>query len=370
MPSPTSTHTLLLAFVLVGCADDTDGSEDTTGADTTETGGTTDTTVTPSTSGGPSSGSSGDATTDAESSSGGESSSESSSSTGEVACDAEAVELPGEAFYPEGIAADGETLYIGSLATGEIVRASACNGEVESFVPVGLLTGAVGLRVDGDRGVLWACDADVTFVALPALHAIDLNSGDIVATHDFGGPGFCNDVALDDAGNVYATDSAGHRVVIVPAADALSDTTVETWSADAALAVPPGEFGINGIAWDPAGAVHVVNYFDGRLYRIPIEGDGSAGAVEELAGTGSFVLPDGILRDGDDLLVVEGGLLQLTRVDLGDLSTEAVAENLDVPATVAIVDTHAWVTQSQLDHLIGLDPAPPELPFTAVRVDL
>ena len=59
----------------------------------------------------------------------------------------------------------------------------------------------------------------------------------------------------------------------------------------------------------------------------------------------------------------------MTRVDLDDLGTEVVADDLDVPATVALVGTDAWVTQSQLDHLIGLDPAPPELPFTAVRVD-
>ena len=291
MPSTTPTHALLMALVLVGCADDTDGADETTGAGATETAGTTDVTPTASTStsastsmststsGGSSSGSSGDA----ESSSGSE-----STSTGDVACDAEVIELPGEAFYPEGIAADGDTLYIGSLATGEIVRASACDGEVETFVGIGEFTGAVGLRVDADRGVLWACDSDVTFAVPPALHAIDLDSGDVVATHDFGGPGFCNDVALDDAGNVYSTDSAGHRVVIVPAADALDDTTVETWSADAALAVPPGEFGINGIAWDPAGAFHVVNYFDGRLYRIPLQDDGSAGAVEELGAAGDL----------------------------------------------------------------------------------
>jgi sugar lactone lactonase YvrE len=375
MGNRTSLHTLLLALglALAACGDDTDGSSDTTGAETTGMMGSMGPSSTgsatgpgsASTSGGSDGSSSGEA-----SSSSGEESSDGSSSTGAVVCAAEAIELPGEAFFPEGVAADGDTLYIGSLATGEIVRASACDGEAETFVAAGVLNGAVGLRVDADRGVLWACDSDVTFTVAPALVAIDLDDGNVLATHAFGGPGFCNDVALDDDGNAYATDSTGNRVVLVAAADALEDTTVETWSADETLAVPPGEFGVNGIAWDPAGVVHVVNYFDGRLYAIAVEDDGSAGPVEELGPTGTFAAPDGILPDGDGLLVVEGGLLQLTRVDLDDLSTDVVADGFDVPATVAVVGAHAWVTQSQLDHLLGFDPDPPELPFTAVRVDL
>jgi hypothetical protein len=28
----------------------------------------------------------------------------------------------------------------------------------------------------------------------------------------------------------------------------------------------------------------------------------------------------------------------------------------------------AWVVEGQLDHLLGLDPDPPELPFRVVRV--
>jgi hypothetical protein len=36
--------------------------------------------------------------------------------------------------------------------------------------------------------------------------------------------------------------------------------------------------------------------------------------------------------------------------------------------TFAVYGSAAWVVEGQLDHLLGLDPDPPELPFRVVRV--
>ena len=291
-------------------------------------------------------------------------------STGQIACDAEAFELPGDGFYPEGIAADGDDLYVGSLATGQVVRISVCDETVETFIEAEELTSAVGLRVDADRDLLWVCNSDSTFATFPSLDAFDLATGDRVATHGFGAPGFCNDITLDADGNIYATDSTGNRLVRVAADDALMDTPVQTWSEDAIFAVPMGQYGVNGIAWFPDDVLRVVNYYDGRLYEIPVAEDGSAGAVTTVAAESLLANPDGILRDGADLLVVEGGQQRLSRVQLDPWTVTPVADGFAFPTTVAVRGDDAWVAEGQLDHLFGFDPNPPELPFVVTRIGL
>ena len=63
--------------------------------------------------------------------------------------------IPGERFFPEGIAAapDGR-LFVGSLATGAIVVRSPGEATTKPFIAPGTagLKGAVGLAVDAKRG--------------------------------------------------------------------------------------------------------------------------------------------------------------------------------------------------------------------------
>jgi len=284
-------------------------------------------------------------------------------------CLEEDVELPGEAFYPEGVAAHGEILFVGSAVTGEIVRADTCAGTVEPFVRGGILPGAIGLRVDAARNLLWACAFDSTQEVFSSLNAFDLDSGEHLAAHSFASPGFCNDVVLDDTGNVYATDSYGHRILRVASDDALDDTAVETWLADPLFVVPPGEIGLNGISWE-AGLLRTVTTIDGRLLEVSIEDDGSAGAVTVTGEAGTLAGPDGMIPHEGGLLMVEGVATRLSHVDTDDLTVTPLAEGFDFPTTVAVIGDTAWVAEAQFDHLFGLDKAPPTLPFRVRRVPL
>lgn len=378
---------LLLASGLLACGDDgqADGDGTTTEAGTTtSTGpgttlepdgtssstapGTTDTTGgTTETPDGTTSG-----TTAAETDPG---TSESSGTTGEPVCELDVIELPGDMFYPEGIAstADG-TLYVGSVGTGQIVRVTPCETEVETFVDIGTSTrNVVGMIVDDAEGLLWVCDSDFSFMTPPVLQAYDLASGDLVASHDFGAVGFCNDIAIGPDGAVYATDSLAPRVVRVAPADRLLDTPVEDWVSDPEFAVGMGEFGLNGIALADDTTLYAVNYQQGELYRIPIAGDGAAGPVTLLTLDVTLVTPDGLKALAPDrLAVVEQGLGALSSLDIaGDAATVGtIADTLDAPTTFAAGELDAWVVLGQLDHLLGIDPAPPTLPFTIVRVPL
>ncbi len=374
---------LLACTVNVG-ADGTD--DDTTAAGSTGEPGSTsapgsttavadDTTASPDETGGSTTGSTGEPEDTGEPGSSSETGSdESTGETGE-ACALAEIELPGDAFYPEGIAATASgTLYVGSLATGAIVQVTPCETEVETFVEVGTTTrNVVGMVVDDAAGLLWVCDSDFAFTTAPAVQAYDLVTGDLVATHDFEAIGFCNDLALGADGSVYATDSAAARIIRVAAADRLLDTPVETWANDPEFAVAPGEFGLNGIVLGDDDTVYAVNYAQGELYRIPVLAGGAAGAVSLLGIQPVPSLPDGLKALApDQLLVVEGGTASLSLIDIaGDAAVVSVVENgFDAPTTAAVVGPDAWVVQGQLDHLLGLDPAPPTVPFTVVRVAL
>jgi sugar lactone lactonase YvrE len=302
---------------------------------------------------------------------------ETGTTSGGIVCDPDVVELPGDMFFPEGISAHSDgTLFVGSLTSGEIVRITPCvepdeEDVIDTFYDGADTMAAVGLLVDEDNNMLWVCNSDFTFVAAPSIQGFNLDDGTLAVTHSIDA-GVCNDLAMDDVGNLYATESGASRIMRVPAANLLADSDAEEWSADAAFQVAPGELGLNGIVFDGADAIYTVNLTSGELYSVTLQGGGgTAGAAQVIDLGGAMLLgPDGLeLEAADTFLVVENAAPALTRVTVGAAATvEVVHSDFDVPTTAAIVGTDVWVVESQLDHL--LDPmgaGPPEPPFVIVR---
>lgn len=277
--------------------------------------------------------------------------------------------LPGNAFYPEGIAKAGSDLYVGSLANGSVEHSTVTRADTTTLISSdAAIDQAVGLIV-GDDGTLWVCSSNISTGEAPTIMGFDRSTGDLVASHAFSGnAGFCNDIAFDGDGNLYATDTLGGRVVRVAAAELLSNSEPEDWSTDPILAVPPGQFGLNGIVVD-GDYVYAVTYGNGDLFRISL----ATGEAEAVALPAALSGADGLERLGPNkLLVVEGFLGSLTQIDVTGTSAtmQTVASGFDFPSTVAVEGTTAWVVESQLDHLLGLDSDPPTTPFHIVRVDL
>ncbi|WP_428262690.1 SMP-30/gluconolactonase/LRE family protein [Haliangium sp.] len=310
-------------------------------------------------------------------------------------------QLPGANFFPEGIAlADNGDLFVGSLSTGEIAVFPANSNHAQSLglADADIAGGAVGMYItdDGTTRTLWACDGNAVTPAAAAVVAIDITdlaNVSVTSTHklikaDPADNVICNDLAVDSNGNVYLTDSLGGHIQRVPA-NAAADSDAEIWKSDAALqgADPvDNPFGANGIVVLDDGSsnefVFVVNFSTGTLNRIPINSDGTAGDLVEVAVTDqadqavTLSGPDGLkVWDADTLIVVENTAGRLTKLSLGDAfgttptaKTTFLSTRLDAPTTFAIDGDSALVVEGQLDDLQGGTPA--ELPFRVVRVQI
>lgn len=285
------------------------------------------------------------------------------------------VALPGNFFYPEGVATDGQgNFYVGSLTLGDIEYFAPGDTNSTPFAS-GVLSSAIGLYYDASADTLWACgtrpNGDV------GLQGFDPATGQGTAFHIFSDGGFCNDIAQDDDGNLYITDSAQWRVMKVAAEDRLSNTPAEHWLSDPLFDLEPGEgtgLSVNGIVHHRK-RLYIVNITRGELYSVKIRGNGQPGKVKNIQMERPLDGPDGIEVLGHNrLLVMENFTNSITEVDLRghhDAELTVLASGLaDSPTTAEIVDGTAWVVISQLDRLFSGNPNPPVLPFHVQPVDI
>lgn len=259
------------------------------------------------------------------------------------------VELDGEAGeLPEGIAMDkrGE-LYVTLAPLGQVVRvdgdgSSAVFATLDDELSEGV-PGALGLATD-PRGGVYAALTSFN----PETHGVYRIDRDGGAVRLAGSDQlvFPNGLALDRRGNLYVTDSALGAVWRITGTGA-----AEPWVQDEVLE-GTGAFGLgvpigaNGIAVE-RGSVFVTNSEKGLVVRIPVEGDGTAGGPEVIAGDPAAVgVPELFGLDGLEL-DVHGRLYstlniqnRVVRIDpaTGDV-TELAAEGLDFPAALAFGTT-------------------------------
>jgi sugar lactone lactonase YvrE len=275
--------------------------------------------------------------------------------------------LPGDMYYPESLIADDDgTLYVGSLVTGQVV--AFADGETEHAVVVGPSSGVVGVAgVTIHDGELWLCSMDATFQRATEVRNFTLD-GNAGATYPLPPNRFCNDLAFDDGGALYITDSFNGTVLrLAPGAAA-----PEPWIDDPALAPGmPGGFGLDGLAVVP-GAIYVNRFDSGGLYRIAIGAGGQAGPAQQIVVTPPLVSPDGMRALDERTLLVAEGNGRVTRVTIDGATATAtpLATDLDQPTGLVVARGSVWVTEGQLGRLFSMPSQPPNVPFLVRRIDL
>ncbi|MCU0647849.1 MAG: hypothetical protein MUF00_07620 [Gemmatimonadaceae bacterium] len=188
---------------------------------------------------------------------------------------------------------------------------------------------------------LWVCQNSTGGRGAPAVGQTALRSFDLATGTTKGGYNFpsnggvCNDIAVAADGTVYATESFANRIHrLRPGASEL-----DVWATDAQIGT------IDGIALLADGAVYVNGFSSGRLFRFPVNADGSAGAIQPIETSLPLTRPDGLRAVGSMTLLQaeQGGRIAELTISGARAEVRVIREGLSRAAGVTLVGTDAMV---------------------------
>lgn len=200
------------------------------------------------------------------------------------------VPFPG---FPEGIAVRGNRFYVAGPAQFGMPPGSAYvnaydirTGVLERTYPITITNPFVG--ISGASCIAFGADG-AAYVIEPFIGVIRMtlnanNDQSVYSAFVPAGPSLLNDLAFDDAGNLYVTDSFAATIYRVPAGGGAPSV----WFSDARLAGDPAvPFGVNGIRINKDdGKMYVTvtaqnGNLDGVIYRLPLVAAPAAADLEE-----------------------------------------------------------------------------------------
>ena len=194
--------------------------------------------------------------------------------------------------YPEGIATRGNRFYVsGPAAFGQPLGSAYVyaydikTGRLRSHYPITITNPFAGMSAAscaafGPDGKLYVVEPFVGVIRM------DLNPGNtqsVYAAFTPAGPSLLNDLAFDNAGNLYVTDSFAATIYRIPPGGG----TPTVWFTDPRLAGDPNvPFGVNGIRIDKNNENVYVSVtaengtLDGVIYRLPLANPTAANLEE------------------------------------------------------------------------------------------
>jgi len=274
------------------------------------------------------------------------------------------IEFEAEGSYPEGVAFDKATnvFYVSSARLGTVGKVTKDGKYTELYADTSLKS-TYGVKVHPNGKWLFVCagDANYSIFGTPAskkkearLLSIDLKSGKKLADVDLSklipGEHFPNDIAFDDKGNAYVTDSFADAVYKVDASGKASIFSQHELLKSAGV-------GPNGIVFNPAGFLLVANNGKGCLVKIDIKNPATAAKVSI---DQFFPSADGmLLNDNNTLTLVQnGGANKIFKLKTTDnWATAKVAESTSLedrfafPSTAAIVGNDTWIMNANFSEI-------------------
>jgi streptogramin lyase len=258
------------------------------------------------------------------------------------------------AVAPENLTSSQDgTVYFGSTMRGTIYRAAPGAAQAEPWILASStgLTNVLGVLADDKTNTLWVCQnatggrGGAPVAGQTALRSFDLKSGAAKGTYAFPpNAGICNDIAVSANGTAYVSESFRARIHrLRPGASEL-----EVWTSAQELNV------IDGIAVLADGAVYANDFASGRLFRIPVNADGSAGAIVPIETSMPFTRPDGLRSVGPRTLLQaegQGRLTELT-IDGNRADVRVVRDDLPGATGVTIVGNSALVLVSRVKAVV------------------
>ncbi len=273
------------------------------------------------------------------------------------------IDLP-TGWQPEGVTTDGSMLYVGSLATGEILRANPRNGRTTVLPRSETGKPAVGIDYDRWRKVIWVAGGPTG-----EIRAHSAKNGRLLATYRLPKPNgrFINDVVVTRKA-VYATDSMKQQlgVVRVKGDKVPPSRQAKKMRLTGDLDYQDG-FNANGIIRSGTWLI-LVQSNTGTLFRV----SKVTGRTRAISARGySFANGDGLEPDGvrglhvvrnQDNMVVD---VRLTKNRLrARVVKEQTSSDFDVPTTVADVGGFLWAVNARFGNE---DPAAADYWITRLR---
>jgi len=278
---------------------------------------------------------------------------------------AQDITIAGTDVFPESVTSDQDgNVYAGS-SNGTIYRARAGATVAEPWILPDAgngLRSLFGVLADDRSGLLWTCDNGDFMSRAPGqppstLKAFDLVTGNLSARFDFpSGPAACNDIAVDQAGNVWASETLVGRIFVLrKGANALS-----LFAAGAELV------GIDGIAFAEEGTLYINNVRQNLVQRVQRKADGSYAGLVTLALSQPLNGPDGLRPvGGNRFLQAEGPGGRVALIDIqGDSGTVTpIRTGLDSSPGVTRVGRVGYAVEGKIQYrmdpaLRGKDPGP------------
>lgn len=280
-------------------------------------------------------------------------------------------------IFPEGVAARGDTFFVGSTTDGTVYRGDVDEATATPFLLPGEdgRTSAVGMKIDGRT----------LFVAGGAtgrVFAYDTRTGDLTGTWtvadptDPENPTFLNDLIVTRGGDVYVTDSRRPVLYRIDRSErttqGLADLPVFLSFEGTPIVYGPG-FNVGGIAASPDGRTLILAQSNTRsLFRVDL----AERSVTTLD-VGEPVGADGLVLVGRDTLYAverQDDLGLVVTIDLdrdltaGTVVSRTTDASFNFPTTAARVGRSLLVVNSQFGaRNAGVPPTPP---FTVSRVPL
>lgn len=269
--------------------------------------------------------------------------------------------IEGSKVFPENITStrDG-TVITGSVGSGGVFRAAPGATAATRWIAAGDngLLDTFGVLADESSNTLWICSSRMdppaagAPPAVPALFNYDLTTGAFRTRHPFpGGTGLCNDIAIGPDEAAYVTDTTGGRILRILA----GRQSLEEWSKSAEL---DGADGLDFLA----SQLFVNSFTSGKLLRIELKKDGSAGTPVLLKTSRPLTRPDGMRRlNATQFVLAEGaGTIDLLTVNGDTVDVRTLRSGLVGPAGITVIGGTVWALESKLSlrHQPDVNPAP------------
>lgn len=283
-------------------------------------------------------------------------------------------------LYPEGVEFDetSNSFLVTSLKEGMVGKVGT-DGKYTPFIQDENLISAIGIRIDRTNNRIYVCSSDPgasvktkpeTQGKLAGLGVYELKTGKKIAYLDLGSltetGNFANDIALDDKGNVYVSNSFGPSIFKVT-----KDLKAEVFLENERF---KGEgFGLNGLVYDPSGFLIVAKYNEGVFFKIPVS---NPSQFTEIKLDSKIVGADGLLwgENGKLIVIANAGTNKVFELSSSDgwdsakIESEVAAGEV-FPTTGIKVGKNYFYLHSMLNKLFDPKNTVPTEQFIIKKLD-